>query len=559
MLEHLYIKNVAIIDEVEINFKSGLNILSGETGAGKSIIISCVNFVMGEKANKDFIRKGTNSAVVEMLVSINESSVIDEIVQRGVAVDEDNSILISRSVNSNLKTACRINGRVVTIAILKEIVSLLIDVHGQHQHQSLLNPAKHIILLDRFCGEKINEYKDMLFSSYKKYKEVKKNIFDITDNSKDIESKIDILKYQINEIKDADLKEGEEEKLFEQRNILNNGEKLKNYASAAVELLCSSEGAAIDKISSAASNVFNISKLDKSQAETYEKLETILVDLEEIASNIRNYNDNIEYNNEAVNEIELRIDLIYKLKKKYGSTVEDIIKFYNDAENKLDIIVNSEKKINELNTIKKEIEKEIVDICNKITKLRKEQACNIQLKVENILNELGMKNAKFKIDISSKNVFDANGIDKVEFFISANKGQELKPLSKIASGGEISRVMLAIKVVLSNADSIETFIFDEIDTGVSGRTAQQVAQKLSFLAKNRQIICITHLPQIAAMADAHFLIEKKYLKEQTVSNVLELDCNGQINEIARLIGGAEITDFTIKAAQEMKEMADKLK
>lgn len=560
MLEHLYIKNVALIDEIEVDFKNGLNILSGETGAGKSIIIDSINFVLGERPGRDFIKKGQEKAIVEAIISINNETVKNEVNSYGINIGDDNSILISRILNINGKANCKINGKTVTITILKEISSFLIDIHGQHEHQSLLNPSKHIFLLDKFCSDELNIYKSKLLERYKIFKEISSTLNEISGNAGDREYKIDLYEYQLNEIEEADLKENEEEELYEKRKVLSNFEKLKSNANQALELLYRSEDmSAADRVSKALHNISEICSLDVSQQHIYDEIESVYVQLEDVVRQLRNYYDRIEDNPDELNYVEKRIDLIYELKRKYGSSIKEIMKFYEDTNSKLQFILNSEQEAQKLIEKKKKIEKEIFLLCDRITFERKKYSRKIQEQIINILNDLGMKNAKFEIDIKRKDSFSPNGRDRVEFLISPNPGEDLKPLAQIASGGEMSRVMLALKAVLAKADNIETFIFDEIDTGVSGRTAQQVAEKLAVIGINNQILCITHLPQIAAMGDSHYLIEKVSIDDKTNSYIKELNIQESICELARLIGGAEITDSTLKAAEEMKQMAFKLK
>lgn len=560
MLEQLYIKNVALIDEMSVEFGNGLNILSGETGAGKSIIIDSINFVLGEKAQKDFIHKGSDKANVEALIYLKNKNVKKELLSMGIEIDEDNSILISRTLNATGKTNCRINGKAITIGMLKEISALLIDIHGQHEHQSLLNPAKHIVLLDKFCSNELDRLKKNLSEIMKDYKEVLKALSEFDTNIGDREARIELYKYQINEIKEAKLKINDEDELGKKRKLLLSAEKITNYTNACLEFLYRSEEmSAVDKIAGALNNLYDISQLDSSQKDNYVRLEEISVQLEELVSDLKSYCDGLEVNASELDAVEQRLDLIYQLKRKYGQSIKEILDYCSEIENKLELLLNSEDKINELNEKKAGYEKEIKVICSEITKLRKSAAESIENEVEAVLKDLGMLNANFKIQVSPKHSFNQNGCDKVEFLISANKGEDLKPLAKIASGGEMSRVMLALKTVLAKEDNIDTFIFDEIDTGVSGRTAQQVAQKLSFIAKEHQILCITHLPQIASMSDNHFLIEKSSDEERTTTSIKKLSNDEIVNELARLIGGAEITETTLAAASDMKKMADELK
>ncbi len=560
MIEHLYIENVALIEKINIEFNKGLNILSGETGAGKSIIIDSIAFATGQRPGKDFIKKNASKAIVELLIFIEDDYVSDEIKKSGIEIDDDNCILISRSVNQSGKTSCKINGKSVTVGMLKEISSFLIDTHGQHEYQSLMNPLKHIVIVDGFCGEFLDNLKLKLSEKYKVYKSVLRKIQNIDGDERERKIKIESYNSQISEIDMANLKENEEEELSERKKILNNSEKLKEHSDKIVSLLYRDEnGSVSDKISSALDCLFKISALDPAQKEICSELEGISADIEDIAERIRDYADSIDSNQNELEEIEERLDMLYRIKRKYNKDIKGILCYREELENKLNFILNSEDELLKLTELKKSIEAEIRKICDLISAERKKASNKIQMGIEKTLKELGMKNAKFKVDISKKSEFTTNGRDKIEFLISPNLGEDLKPLAKIASGGEMSRVMLAMKVILADADTVETFIFDEIDTGVSGRTAQQVAQKLSDLGKKRQILCITHLPQIAAMGDSHFLIEKVSDSKSTTTTICELDYKKIIFEIARLTGGVEITEATLKAAEEMKRLALNLK
>lgn len=560
MLEHLYIKNVALIDEVSVVFNKGLNVLSGETGAGKSIIIDSINFVLGGKPGKDFIHKNEEKACVEALLSVKNKQIKAEFGSMGIEIEDDNSVLVSRIIYSTGKNISRINGKAVTIGMLRQLSALLIDIHGQHEHQSLLNPAKHIVLLDRFCTDKLNIYKNDLSAKYKEYKSILNKLNELGGTSSDREKKIEFYKYQIDEIEAASLKDNEENELNERRKVLINAERLKTLTNAALEFLYRSEEmSAVDRVSSALNNLYDIHKIDDSQKEVYEQLENVSAQLEDVVIEIRNYNDSIEDNPDELNDIENRLTLISRLKRKYGSDFNEIMNFYEDIKTKLDTLVNSEEEIKKLNIQKDNVKASVCELCQLITDERITAAQCIQIQIENILQDLGMKSAKFIIAVDKKDTFSINGWDKVEFLISPNLGEDLKPLAKIASGGEMSRVMLALKAVLADADNIETFIFDEIDTGISGRTAQQTGEKLALIARKRQILCITHLPQIAAMSDSHYLIEKTDDNIRTKTNIKELDYNETIGEIARMTGGAVITDSTLKAADEMKQLAIKIK
>lgn len=559
MLQQLYIKNVVLIDEATIEFEKGLNVISGETGTGKSIVIGSLSFVLGSRATKDFIKKGEEYAMVSALLTIDTESMKEDIKSLGVGIDDDASVLISRNFNKNGRNTCKINGKPATLGMIKEICEKLIDIHGQHEHQSLLEPSKHILLLDRFCEEKLEIPKKKLFEQIEKYKLILKEIKEIS-MGKDREELASFFSYQIEEIENAKLSEDEEKEIAEKRSVLSEAEKLKElYASSIYMIDSLDEQSVIDKMGIALKNIEKITKIDVSKGEIYNELHEIYDKIQDISRSLKIFNDEIEYDENLLNDIEERLDTIQKLKKKYGQTIPNIILFKEETAKKLENLTNGEQKIANLHKEKNNIEKQIKKYCLLISEIRKEKAKYLEENIKSHLSELGMKDTEFKIDIKNKGSFNQNGYDKVEFMIRTNVGEDVKPLSKIASGGEMSRIMLSLKAVLSFADTIDTFIFDEIDTGISGRTAQMVAEKMSILAKNNQIICITHLPQIATMGDWHFLIDKNVLQNNTNTKIIKLKEDEIIKEISRMIGGATITESTLLTAKEMREQAKNIK
>jgi DNA repair protein RecN (Recombination protein N) len=552
-----------LIDELEIEFGDKLNILSGETGSGKSIIIDAVNFVLGGRVHKDFIRNGAPAAFVEALFYINNAESKAALRASGIEVDEENALLLFRSLSETGKSLCRMNGRTITLGMLKELTPYFIDLHGQHEHQSLLNQTKHIELVDKFCPETLAQLKTELVENYNLYKDVVKQLKAITGEEKDRAATLELLSFQINEIEQAKLKPNEEETLQERKTVINSAEKLITASATALEMLCGlnnpEEASAADKIAAALSAVERIAQLDPSKAPMAETLAALHSDLTDLSAELRDYYGNMEHDPQEIENIETRLDLIYGLKRKYGSTIADILSYYKTIKDRFEFMNNSEEAIAKLNQSKTSIEQAMLSICKQLSAIRKEAADSIESQMIAALRELGMKDVQFKIQFDRRDTFSLNGFDKVEFFISPNAGESLKLLAKTASGGEMSRVMLALKTVLAEVDPIETFIFDEIDTGVSGRTAQKVAEKLCALSQHHQILCITHLPQIAAMADDHYLVEKKTEDGRTTTTISRLGYDSSIGEIARLTGGAAITDVTLKAAAEMKQMAMAMK
>lgn len=559
MIEHLHIRNVALIKEADIDFFQGLNILSGETGAGKSMIIDSINFLIGQKADKDFISNGEEEALVEGLFVLENDDVSEYIKDMGIDV-EDNYLLISRTIKTNSRGSIKVNGRSATVSMLKDISQFLLDIHGQHQHQSLLNSSKHIELLDKFCGKELEENKESLNLSIKNYRQINQKIKEITKDSSSLGKRLDFIKFQIEEIESANLKKNEEEELLAKRRILVNSERLTENIGNSIELLYGNEGgSAVDNISSAISLINSVSQDDENLERLLPQLESILSLLDDSVRDIRKYYENIETDPEALKNIEERLELIYSLKRKYGNSVESILDYYSKIKEEYDFLINSEELLQKFNLEKKEIYKKIIKTCRQMTEIRKKEALILQKEIEDVLRELGMKAAKFEIEVSQKQEFGTAGNDNVEFLISPNPGEPLKSLSKIASGGEMSRVMLALKTVLSKADNIDTFIFDEIDSGVSGRIAQKVAEKLAIISRKKQILCVSHLPQIASMADNHYLIVKSSKEDKTETSVKLLDYSSSVDEIARLLGGAEITEAAVANAKDLKNGAIEFK
>lgn len=562
MLEYISIKNAALIEEAEVNFRRGLNILSGETGSGKSMVIDSINFVLGERTGKDFIRKDTDSAKVEALFTVAAGFDKEGFVDAGIDIGEDNTVLISRTLNKNGKTISRINGTAVTLAMVKELSASLIDIHGQHEHQSLLNPAKHIMLLDKFCGNRLEESKNELSKLLGEYKAHNKKYSGLIINKEEKARREKQLAFEIEEIKKAELKDGEEERLEKRQSVLENSEKILNLGVNALEFIFGGtrdELSAYDKMSKAAILLGELEELDEEASDMAKTAESAAAVIEDLARELKKYVDKLDMDPDELLANEKRLNTIYDIKRKYGSEIEDVNRYLKNAEDEYDRIINSDEIISRLNREKEALVSKITKVCGEISALRKEKAAEIEARVESQLKDMEMKDASFKIIIEPKKSVSANGRDNVEFLISANKGEELKPLAKIASGGEMSRIMLALKTVLSDSDSIETFIFDEIDTGVSGRTAQKVAEKMAVIGNKHQILCITHLPQIASIGDSHFRIEKNVRDGRTKTEVYELDRAESVKEIARLIGGVEITKSTMEAAEEMKCLAENKK
>lgn len=552
MLEHLHIRNVALIKESEISFGDGLNILTGETGAGKSMIIDSLQFALGGRAGKDFLRHGEKQAAVEALFSVQSQALTEKLAENGIAPEEDGTLLITRTLSEAGKSVCRINGSTVTVGMLKEIAEDMIDIYGQHEHQSLLNPVKHIRLLDRFCGAGFGEAMEEYKNSRQRLKELEKQLAILIGDESQREQRMDMLLFQKEEIEAAELREGEEDALLEQKKRLSSMERLMRLTGESVTLLYDGDDrapSACDQLGDALAKLREAAEYDAALSPLADALADGYAAVEDCARELKREAEKQEADPEELERIEERLQLFYKLKRKYGGSIEAVLEFYEKAVQELEFLSNSSEKAAELSAKKAEEEKRLSALAETLTARRRATAEQVEEQIETALHDMEMKHARFHIQIEEKADWGADGKDKVEFLISANAGEPLKPLAKIASGGEMSRVMLALKTVLVDADEIGTFIFDEIDTGVSGRTARRVGEKMRFLGGKRQLLCITHLPQIAAMADNHFLIEKESDAGETVTRVTALDEEGAVREVARLMN--DVTETTLAAAREL--------
>lgn len=552
MLEHLHIRNVALIKESEISFGDGLNILTGETGAGKSMIIDSLQFALGGRAGKDFLRHGEKQAAVEALFSVQSQALTEKLAENGIAPEEDGTLLITRTLSEAGKSVCRINGSTVTVGMLKEIAEDMIDIYGQHEHQSLLNPVKHIRLLDRFCGAGFGEAMEEYKNSRQRLKDLEKQLAILIGDECQREQRMDMLLFQKEEIEAAELQKGEEDALLEQKKRLSSMERLIRLTGESVTLLYDGDDrapSACDQLGNALAKLQEAAEYDAALSPLADALADGYAAVEDCARELKREAEKQEADPEELERIEERLQLFYKLKRKYGGSIEAVLEFYEKAVQELEFLSNSSEKAAELSAKKAAEEKRLSALAETLTARRRATAEQVEEQIETALHDMEMKHARFHIQIEEKADWGADGKDKVEFLISANAGEPLKPLAKIASGGEMSRVMLALKTVLVDADEIGTFIFDEIDTGVSGRTARRVGEKMRFLGGKRQLLCITHLPQIAAMADNHFLIEKESDAGETVTRVTALDEEGAVREVARLMN--DVTETTLAAAREL--------
>ena len=555
MILEMYMKNCALIEESRLTINSGLNILTGETGAGKSIIIEALGLCLGEKYDRSFLRKGTDKGVCEILVS-SKSSNLKEVLDKYDIDYDDDEIIITRGIYSDGKSVARINGRTVKVSILKEVACTIVDLHSQHQNQVLLNKDTHIRFLDLFGEKDIQKLKANYKESYNEFNKIKKELNDLNENKDDMEiqREIDLIKFQINEIDAANLNPEEYEDLKSQRELCRNSEKIYNNLSLSYEKLYEGNINAVDLIGMASKELSDIASYDKNISEYSENIERIMYELQDISREIRDYKENISFNPYEMEEIEQRIDQINNLRRKYGNSIKDIFEYRQKIQNRLDEILNRDEKVVALKAELEKLESVLYDKAKEVSKARKKVAVDLQDVLIEELHSLNMKNVVF--EVSFREIpFNQNGCDDVEFMASFNLGEDIKPIYKVASGGEMSRFMLAFKTILADIDEIDTLVFDEIDTGISGIAAQIVGEKLSKIGKKKQVMCITHLPQIAANGHTHYRIEKNTSNNRTYTNIKELTFDERIDEIARLIAGNNITEKTIEHAHEIIELA----
>ena len=553
MLYSLHIENIAIINTSDIDFEKGFCVLTGETGAGKSILIDSVNLLTGERSNKELIRSGQDKAFVEGTIFTDNDEIFALLDYNGIPYDKSDPIVLSRELNKDGRAVVRINGRTATTALLKNICSGLINIHGQHDGQAILNPACHIDFLDAYASvsDLLKDYKQ----TYNKVKEIRRELEDLNENISLKEQKTEILTYQLKEIKDASLKIGEEEELKSQRARFLNQEEILTSANECFAYLYGDEetSGAFSLIDNALSSIRNLSKFDKNAEISYEKLNDLRYEMEDATDFIRDLKDN-EEDFIDINEIESRLDLIGRLKRKYGDSIEEILETANRLQQELFDIENADFTTEKLKKELQNAEKVLKEQADLITEKRKLSATEFENAVVKELGELDMKNTKVKVDFTPCE-FNSKGQEKVEFLISPNSGQDLKPLAKIASGGELSRIILAIKVILAEADIISTLIFDEVDAGVSGGAAQKIAEKIKAISKNKQVFVITHLPQVAVFGDTHYKIEKSESDGKTFSTVKKLDDEERVTEIARMLSGTIITNSSMETAKELLNLA----
>ena len=553
MLQNLHVKNLALIDETEVDFKEGLNILSGETGAGKSIIIGSINLALGEKVQKEMLRENADSALVELVFTVENETQKRALAQLEV-YPEDDCVILSRKI-TNGRGIAKVNGESVPASKMREVAAVLIDIHGQHEHQSLLHRKKHLEILDEFAKEALAEKKEDLRKAYTTYKKLTDELKQADVDEEERLREVSFLEYEIKEIKEANLVVGEDDTVEEEYKRYCNGKKIMEALHGAYQYSGSGNENASEYTMRALKELSGASVFDEKIRDLETQMEMIDSLLNDFNREIADYIAETEFDDETFYELEKRLDEINRLKSKYGRSIVDILDALEEKEERLLKLQDYDAYLAKLKKQCEEAEEVLRKVSLEVSKIRKEYADTLVTEVKGALEELNFLDVRFEMQFEELTNYTANGIDDPEFMISTNPGEPVKALGKVASGGELSRIMLAIKTVLADNDAIETLIFDEIDSGISGRTAQMVSEKMNVLGRNHQIICITHLPQIAAMADAHYLIEKSVENSTTVSHIRLLNEDESIDELSRMLGGVEITDKVRESAREMKQLA----
>ena len=556
MLLNVHVKDLALIEDVDICFDNGLNILTGETGAGKSIIIGSIGIALGAKAGRDLIRNGADYALVELVFSIDSEDTKSKLKEMDINIDEDNQIIISRKI-MNGKSIIKVNGETTTASMLREIASLVIDVHGQHDYESLVHTEKHLEILDSFAGENNTKLKNETEVLYKEYKRVLKELSEFTNDEEQRARDLSFFEFELNEIEAAGLKTGEDEELEEEFKLMSHGRKIAETLSEVYNRLTGDNANVSEMVGLSMKELSSISHLDERVGEFYETLGTIDSLCYELSKDMTDYLNRLDFNPERVEYVSDRLDTINKLKLKHGKTIEAILQKKENLSEKIDSLNNYEETRKQLETKLSEIKDKLEDKSCQLSMSRKKAATTLEKDIKKALMDLNFLEVKFKAEFSRTSDYTAKGTDEMEFMISTNPGEDIKPLAKIASGGELSRIMLGLKAVLADKDSVDTLIFDEIDTGISGKTAGMVADKMSVISSKHQVICITHLPQIAAHADRHYLIEKNVKNNHTFTDIRRLNEEESVEELARMLGSTVITEATLDNARELKNLAGK--
>lgn len=557
MLSEISIHNFAIIEHLEVGFDDGLTVLTGETGAGKSIIIDAVQLLAGSRGSQEFIRHGATKAELEGMFTIEDGQhpVFNKLAEFGIEA-EDGIIILRRDINASGKTTCRVNGKLVTIATLREIGSQLIDIHGQHDNQELMHERRHIRLLDQFAGRKLAVAHENYLDIFEQYGKLKRKLEASSQNEQQVAQRIDLYSFQLKEINAAELSVGEEESLEEEKLKLQHFNRLFERLNTAYESI-SGDGHALDWVGSAMSDLEEAASIDKDLLSHSEVVSSSFYSLQDTAHDLKSVIDRMEFDPSRLSIVEDRLALIISLKRKYGASIEDILLYRDKIADDLDQLLNRDERVEREQEKLDQLMKDLDVEANELSIIRHEAAIRLEKAIMTQLKELHMEKSTFKAQIIRKSatMFDVNGFDEVSFLISTNVGEPLKPLVRVASGGELSRIMLALKTIFSKHQGVTSIIFDEVDTGVSGRVAQAIADKIAMIAVNSQVLCISHLPQVAAMADHHFLIKKEVKGKRTTTAVEDISDLERTKELSRMLSGAEITSLTLQHADELLNMA----
>ena len=557
MLRNLHVKNLALIDEMEVEFEEGLNILTGETGAGKSLIIGSINMALGQKVPKEMIKEGADYALVELIFEVKSEDTIRRLQEMDI-FPEDGMVIMSRKITGG-RSVAKINSESISAAKVKEAAQLLIDIHGQHEHQSLTGKKMQLALLDDYAKEETQKVKAEVKKRYEEDSSILKELEEKDIDKEQQQRELSFLEFEIQELEDACLREGEDEELEKTYRKMLNGKKIAEACGAAYRLTSENGESASDQIGRALREISAVTSCDAELQPLEEQLEQLDGLLNDFNRDMSSYLSGLEFEEEDFYETEKRLDELNHLKSKYGDTIEKVLEAKEEKIQRRDELLDYDAYLNQLKEQKKASEEALEKASKKLSKIRKKYAKELCRQVTEHLLDLNFETVDLSMEFEQTTHFTSNGYDEVEFLISTNPGETPKPLGKIASGGELSRIMLALKTVLANNDEIETLIFDEIDTGISGRTAQKVSEKMDLIGRNHQVICITHLPQIAAMADTHFLIEKTVESGRTTSKIHRLPQEESVAELARMLGGVSITETVLENAKEMKELAAKTK
>lgn len=557
MLQYLHVKNLALIDEIEVEFGRGLNILTGETGAGKSIILGSVNLALGGRYTKDILRQGTRYGLVELTFSVESERQIRRLKELDV-YPEDGFVTLQRRLMEG-RSVSKINGETVQMATLKAVSAILIDIHGQHEHQSLLYKKNHLAIVDAFAGEETKKQKEKVAETWQQYKGKIRELSEAGTNGSERAKELAFLKFEVDEIVRAELKEHEDEELESCYRRMCNGKKIAQSVAECYQYTGEDGESASEKLGRALRTLSEAVDADEQLSQLYTQLADVDNLLNDFNHELAEYQKNCEFSDEEFYETEKRLNEINHLKTKYGNSYEEIMAYCKKQEERIGILENYDTYMQELEKSCEQLSQKYLELAGKLSALRQKKAKMLEKKIQKGLEDLNFEQVQFEIHFAEKKEYAKDGIDDVEFRISLNQGQPVKLLTEVASGGELSRIMLAIKAVMADKDEIETLIFDEIDVGISGRTAQKVSEKMALIGKEHQVICITHLAQIAAMADRHFLIEKKTEDAVTRTQIYPLNEENSVEELARILGGARITDTVMQSAREMKNLASQMK